>query len=235
MSSSGRPAAVHPDLAVHDTLGLATQAELDALGPGGPSRPYLDTLALHATYGDDFETAALAAKWTRRNIVAGNETHQSGGGSYMAVTPATTPADMQYHQPAPAGDFSVILAFSEFYGSALATMFGPMIIDASGNGVAVCFYSTGPTAHFMNLAAYVYTSTGPVIAQDDVTRRAGVPCWCKLRKSGTNYYGSVSHDGFNWFPESSAQAWAGTVNRIGFGRFFGTFLTPFAVDRFNVI
>lgn len=197
------------------------------------STDFLDQATLHATYGDDFDGASLNARWTRRNIVAGDEAYQEGGGSYMRVNLSGGSADKLYLQTAPAGDFSLVLSFTDFTGVGIATMTGLVIVSTTGAGVGFSNYND-TNSYTWNLSAYAYSSTGTNINFERAP--TGRKQWFKLRKSGTNYYGSISHDGANWSYETAALSNAFTVDRIGFGRILTAATSQvIAVDRFNVI
>lgn len=205
-------------------------------GGGGGGRPPLDGGTLHATYGDDFTGASLDAKWTRHNLTSGDETYDTTDNGWLVTTvPASGSADRQYHQAAPAGDFTIIMSQTIHSTSGGAgTMVGPMIIDSSGNGIGFTPYNDN-NAYFWNLSSYAYSSTGPSQLWGYWDHMTGMKHWIRIRKSGTTYYASVSRDGHRWSPEIST-TWGGTVDRIGFGRMFNSGVGfVMNVDRFNVV
>lgn len=202
-------------------------------GGGGGSRPPFDSDTLHATYGDDFTGTSLDAKWTRRNLTAGDETYQTTDNGWLHVTiPSGGAWDRQYHQACPAGDFTVEMS-CVLYAENNSLMFGPMVIDSSGAGVAFSPYND-LSMYMWNLASYQYSSTGASMPWGYWHHTAGERHWMRLRKVGTSYYGSVSRDGHIWSREASA-TWGGTPNRIGFGRMFNDKLIEAHIDRFNVL
>lgn len=212
------------------------QLTIDASGGGGggSGRPPLDLATLHGTYGDDFDGASLNARWTRLNLTSGDETYTTTDDGWLnVVIPGSGAVDRQYHQAAPAGDFSIIMSMV-LWGDNNSMMFGPMVIDSSGTGIAFTPYNDN-NAYIWNLSSYAYSSTGASMLWGGWQHMVGEKHWVRLRKSGTTYYGSASRDGHIWSKEVSG-TWAGTVNRIGFGRMFnnGTRIEAH-IDRFNVV
>lgn len=205
-------------------------------GGGGGGRPPLDSTTLHATYGDDFTAGTLDAKWTRRNLTSSDDSiDTSDYGCLITNIPNGSPAGRGYLQMAPAGDFSIILSLVIWgTNNSANSMFGPMVIDSSGNGIGFSPYDD-EKAYIWNLSSYEYGSTGASMWWTAKDHFAGQPHWLRIRKSGTTYYASASRDGRRWSPEISG-TWGGTVDRIGFGKFYnaGVLMTTM-VDRFNVV
>lgn len=210
-------------------------------GGGGSTRPYLDQTTLHSTYGDDFTAGSLDAKWTRRNLTT--ETFQTADDGWLQVSlGGSGSVDKQYHQTAPSGDFEVTLSMTQF-SSGIENMFGPMIIDSSGNGVGVSTYQN--LAVLWNLSAYTYSSYGNQQYFNGSTASTslgtgGLHHWLRIKKVGTTYTGYFSLDGRQWSNAlaGSSVTWSGTVNRIGFGRWYypaSMTVLDCRVDRFNVL
>lgn len=204
----------------------------------GNSYVRLPTLSLitSGTYGDTFDQASLDAKWTRVGFTSGDETYQTGdGGSQMTV--AGRAAGNYYYQSAPSGDFDLV--WGGHITSSAALMFGPMIMDTSGFGVAAGFYNSspnGPIVGTITSAAYDSSSfasgtTPPTgsTAFDGVTKT-----WTRLRKVGTTYSVAVSSDGETWNTASSTITRSFTVARIGWGPWFGSGMASCKADVFDV-
>lgn len=198
-------------------------------------RPYLDSgIPLIATYGDDFNGSSLNARWTRHNILAGAETYQAGGGSWLQVALTNSAADKQYHQTAPAGDFEIVMSFMQYYANN-ATMMGPCVIDSSGNGVAAFFYSNANLFYVGILSAYAYSSFNNTIAIATQAYYETAKVWIGLRKVGSNYSARFSYNGYIWSDYTANQAKTMTVDRIGFGRYLTAAAQTLAIDKFNLI
>lgn len=217
------PAGTDGDVLTADSgasSGLSYQTPATGGGGGGGFVWPLDDNTLHATYGDDFDGASLAAKWTRHNVTSGAETYQAGGdGSWLDVAVPATTYDQSYFQPAPAGDFEV--QFKQELYSAATHMYGVMIIDSTGAGVGVCPYDNGNVVFMANLSAYQYsTSQGSDNLYGFEYIRGGV-MWLAIKKVGTVYTFRFSRNGQVWTPYATGVTNAFTVNRIGFGRYYG--------------
>jgi hypothetical protein len=199
--------------------------------PAAAALPKLPTdSTLNATYGDHFTGSSLdTAKWTRYNISSGAETSYTDA-TVLEVALADTTAARQYHQPAPSGDFSVVLRQSLNGGG---SMIGPMIIDSSGNGIAASQYGDG-AGYMWYVTAYAYGGTGAILSTT-VAVYNGQWNWVEINKSGTDYKWRISGNGFTWSSWSTTYSWAGTVDRVGFGRIYGTTAETWRVDSFNIV
>lgn len=198
--------------------------------------PALSTL-VSATYGDTFEATSLDAKWTRVGYLAADETYRSRDGSMMTVVARA--AGNYYYQAAPAGDFEVIYAGHAAISG--TSMFGVMVMDATGKGVGGGYYNSSPNGPLMgNLVAGAYTSgflnaatTGSVsgtVAFDNVTK-----FWIRLKKTGTGYQLATSTTGETWNPLSGTFTPAAFAPaRIAFGVWQGSAITSFSIDVFDV-
>jgi hypothetical protein len=226
----------------------------NAWNEGHVGSPYpLDRYAIDATYGDDFTGASLSGPWTRRNFTSGAETYQLGpDGTYMRIAFSGRTTGDGYFRSAPGGDWTFATAFvPRFYDAAAPKLWGIAVIDTNGTGVWLSYGNNSPAAFdLLQLTTYTtyggnYVEAGYNGSSPNVSYMAtDVPTlqrkmWLQLRKSGTNYYGSFSLDGELWGVESSALAWAGTVDRIGliYGPLSGGTLTNGYVDMdwFNKI
>ena len=194
---------------------------------------HLDTYPLDATYGDDFTGSSLSGSWTRRNYTSGAETYQVGKTqSWIRIAQAGRANGDGYFRTAPSGDWTFAMAFTIRYMNAnIMSNWGLTVVDSSGNGVATIIYGGGPNAVLCarmstySTYASLYTQVGATGAQPNVSVfwDNGVfkerKVWFSLRKSGTDYFCAYSLNGESWSDESSAQAWAGTVDRIGMMNF----------------
>lgn len=200
-----------------------------------PSPYYLDPAALHATYGDHFTSSSLAAKWTRVGYVSGDEIRQDGGGSWLTINNPRAPTNY-YWQTAPAGDFTVVMGLSVAIAGGGNSMFGPMIMDNSANGVGAFCYPSTEGYYCAQFVAGTYSATGQqtIASPGFASATAGRKIWMKLRKSGTSYFVSVSLNGFTWRKETPAfTSFTTTPTRIGFGGWFGT-MSHVSIDFFDV-
>jgi hypothetical protein len=205
-----------------DTITIA------ASGGSGTSPWYLSRKTLHATKGDDFSGTSLNARWTRRNIVTGDETWQAGE-SGLYVT-GLDDGDL-YLQTAPAGDFSLEVDMSQ-WSTATTHLCGPVIISSTGAGIGVGIRN-GNGVFLVNLAAYVFSSYGNSLAGFSSLNTSR--CWLRLNKSGNNYTVQYSLNGQVWSPPSTATTNAFTVDRIGVGCVFSDTSGEALFSRFNVV
>lgn len=167
-------------------------------------------------------------------MVSGDETFDSADGGWLRVD-LSGASGRGYLQTAPAGDFEIQMSGVCFVTEDNAdSMIGPWIVDTSGDGIG--FAPFNDHAYVWNLTAYNFGSYGPGIWVSARRGSDGQKWWWALRKTGTNYDARVSRDGKNWSPWTATQAWAGTVDRIGFGAFYGTRTgRVLSIDRFNVV
>lgn len=203
-------------------------------GGAGSGIAFLDQTTLHATYGDDFEGANLDAKWTRRNIVAGDELYQQGGGSLLEVNMRTgATVDRYYFQPIPAGDFSIDFSFALW--STGAVFVGPAIVDSAGNGVQAIIYNSPNAVLIVGLTAYQYNGGNASFFYAGGSRfNWQDPLWIRLRKAGSTCYARMSANGKVWMPEGVSYPAPASPDRIGFGKSLGTD-SMLWVERFNVL
>lgn len=199
-------------------------------GGGGASVP-LDPASLNATYGDHFTGASLAGKWSRIGYVAGDEQYATGGGTWLEVDTPRGAANYWY-QTAPAGNFTIVVKMLMVKGGAV--MFGPLILDNSGNGVAAIPYNAPDAMLVGSVAAGSYGSA----SQNDGgtihnTVASGQPVWLRLNKTGTAYKAAASTNGLMWRKWTPTLTSAITPTRIGFGGILGT-AAQVAVDWFDV-
>jgi hypothetical protein len=191
--------------------------------PAGGGNP-LDGIALDGTIGDHFTEAALNARWTRRGFVGGAEQYQLGAkGTFMRAALAGRGNGDGWLQPATAdGTYACkFIARNGPVGFSLA------LVDAAGSGVALQYYNASPNSfNLETLTTYstyggTYVEAGYNGAAPNVNlvtpdpTVAGRPIWLAVRKAGGSCFASYSLDGEIWSPESSALAWAGTMNRVG--------------------
>lgn len=191
--------------------------------------PTSATLALdvieHATLSDNFDGTTLDAKWSLVGYVAGDIT-VSGG----AVSMVSKGQNHYLWQPAPAGDFSVVM--SRTFTQPNGTMFGPLILNDAGTGVGATPYDN-PNAHIITaVSSGGYGSSFKQTAETSDDTRSGTRTWIRLRKAAGVYYVSSSVDGNAWRPEVSLTPTAFTPTRIGFGVYAGT--TIGGADLFDV-
>jgi hypothetical protein len=215
-------------------------------GGGGDSPFYLDTIALHGTYGDEFDAADLDAKWTRLNVDAdidGGEngwfetpvagTVPSGGRGYYQ-TPGTMPT---YTEIIWAGaSFSA----SSGGGSDLHGV-GPFMATSGGAGMAACVSANGSTyfdLKAMTSGAWTVVPSALIVPVD--LAGGGVRHWIRLIRAvidgTTAFFGQLSIDGSTWTPQLSIVDTT-AVTRIGFGhvRTGDANQRILKTNRFNVI
>lgn len=193
--------------------------------PAGGSGGFpLDSYTIDATYGMHFTGASLPAALTRRNFTSGAETYQVGkDATYLRVSQASRTNGDLYLQTAPAGDWTIALAFVGRNFNGVLPNWGLWVVDSSGNGVCCQFYHTPYQFNLLGVNTYTtYNSTSSRYGGSQALGNDWIPMgqakrWYSLRKSGTNYYGAFSFDGEAWGPETSALSWAGTVDRFGMG------------------
>jgi hypothetical protein len=165
--------------------------------------------------------------------VSGDETFHDG--TWLTVNLNSGNVQQQYHQAAPSGDFTIVWSGSTWTNTA-NIMIGPMIIDSAGAGVCFSLYDSPVAAYMWVMSGYVHSVSGTSITSHFNKQYGGERIWYALNKTGTNYKGRYSYDGCNWSPWTADQAWAGTVDRIGFGRIYGSPSTNIMnIDRFNVV
>lgn len=200
-------------------------------GGGGAASPYpLDPTSLNPTYGDHF-TGPPDARWNRVGYVAADEQYAMGGGTWLQVDTPRGAANY-YYQAAPAGDFTVVM--KAILVKPITVMWGPLILDSSGNGVGAITYDNPDSVLVIPVSAGSYGGTyqnraGPIHAAASV----GLPIWYRLNKTGTAYKASASTNGVIWRAWTPTITFATTPTRIGFGGTIGT-SNQFAVDFFDV-
>jgi hypothetical protein len=124
-----------------------------------------------------------------------------------------------YLTPCPSGDFEVV-ALASRSATIGGRMIGPMILDASGNGVQASWYDAPASYLTLKVSAWGY---GSAFQQGPTTSMPSSTTALRLRKSGTNYYTSYSTDyGATWSSETPALAHATfTPTQMGFGSILG--------------
>jgi hypothetical protein len=204
----------------------------DLEAAAAPSPYFLDPATLHATYGDHFTSSSLDAKWTRVGYVSGDEQHQMGGGTWMQVDVAKG-AGNYWWQTAPSGDYTIVMAYSVI--SVASMMFGPMMIDNSGNGVMSAPYSTSDGSYTLGITAVAYNSTAQAFNVPTYNPYAsGIKVWAKLQKTASGYHSSFSLNGQVWRKTPGLyNTYGGTPTKIGFGSIYGT-PNSVAIDFFDV-
>jgi hypothetical protein len=190
--------------------------------------------ALHPVYGDHCTGSGLATKWNRNGYVLADEQYQKGGGSWLQVDAARA-ANNYYWQTAPAsGDYALVMGLV-IQGGGANIMFGPLILDSSGNGVQSAIYLSADGYYTLGCSAGAYNSTNTTVAANGLyvasTNRQRL--WLRLKKVGTSYKSTYSLDGATWAPETGGLTFATTPTRIGFGSILGT-PKAFAIDFFDV-
>lgn len=203
-------------------------------GGGGSAAFYLDTYSLprDATYGDDFDGASLDARWTRKNIVSGQEHYQDGDGSWMRVDMAgTSTAAQQYQQTLPGGDWDFVCSMTFYVQGASATMYGLVAYDNSGNGLGPVAYVGDHNTYLGLIASYTYSSNGGGIVISVMPNAKKL--WYRLKKVSTTYTAYISLDGMTW-SRGPTRTDATTFTKIAFGRIYGgTTDEEFVVDMFD--
>lgn len=180
---------------------------------------YLQDDQMHVTYSDDFIGGPDLSKWTRRTVVAGDETNDVWNDE-AGVFWTNANAGWWYTMPCPAGDFYWHGAVALESASATSQL-GVGIMDAAGAGRAAVLRNGVGVAN-VSLTAYAYSGYNADYAETAVRHRLEI--WAvSIRKSGTNY--SVAGRrclpdvaGFNRLPVfATANVWAGAPNRLAIG------------------
>jgi hypothetical protein len=200
----------------------AALQELGAGAGGGGGALYpLDGYSLDGTYGDHFDSASLAAIWTRRNFTSGAEQRQYGpAATHIRINTNGRAAGDGYFQTAPGGDWTFAMKHTQQSHAGGAQQLAPCVVDSSGNGVVIAMYTSPDALLAEALTTYGYGGSftqlqGWNASYLNIPMRIWLPTWTYIRKSGTNYYGAVSFDGETWSDETPAKSWAGTVDRVG--------------------
>jgi len=209
----------------------------------------LDNYAIDGTYGDDFTGTSLAGIWTRRTFASTDETWQVGPEqTWLRLATASRGAGTGYFQTAPGGDWTFAMKFI-LHGAEAG--WGLAVVDTNGTGLQFSGVYSAHTPYaplLLQLTTYstyggAYVEPGIPGSSPNVNIYVAYPIeqtqWMYLRKSGTSYFGSISHDGEVWGKESASITWSGTVDRVGMifgplGNAGGTSLTV-DVDWFNRI
>lgn len=203
----------------------------------------LDAYTVDATYGDDFNESSLNARWTRRNFTSGAETYQQGkNATYMRIAQTSRAAGDGYFQTAPGGDWTIAMAYVPYYWPASRLSWSICVIDSSGTGVGMTFYDSPHAGMVAGITTYSTYSGSfqqePSYGGSAMSLTFAGKVWKRLRKSSTNYYGSISFNGETWGPETPAFSSSITVDRIGMivHPLPGTQTTAYVdVDWFNKI
>lgn len=187
----------------------------------------LDPVTVDGTYGDEFDGASLNGRWTRHNQTSGMETYQSGGlASALRVAHGATNAAEYIYQTAPNGTNETWnTSVSWYQETATGQMFGLLMVDTSGNGVAVLRYDNANGLYLANVASHTYSSALAFNSGLQVSTayyQGGGRLWLRLRKASGVYYATYSIDGQDWAREVSGTPSAFTPARVGIGRFLGT-------------
>lgn len=199
----------------------------------GPS--YALDVALSPTYGDHFTGPDLnTAKWTRVGYVDADDTVVSS----ELVVAGGQPNKFYWQPPPVSGDFTLTMRcrHTHLIGDN-SGMFGMMLLDASNNGVGVTGYGgpDGCLVASISAGAYGGQYVSNNVAGSSVAVRSGNPTWYRLRKSGNNFYGSLSFDGNTWQTETPALVRNGfTWAKAAFGAFYSTGGSTFEVDWFDI-
>lgn len=159
---------------------------------------------------DTFPDSPLNAAWTRRNIVTGDETWLVPG-----LTTAGMAAGDMYLRDAPAATaWTVEVKLSK--SSNGSVMLGPVILDASGNGVGATFYNSPVGFLRTTITAYGYGSS---FTNVNSSANLNTTTRMRIRRAGTNYFLSYStDDGATWTTEpATGFSSAITVAKVGFG------------------
>jgi hypothetical protein len=219
---------------VDDSTGAAVWPELTGSGSAPAVLP-LDAPALDSTYGDDFDGASLNGRWSRHNVTSAEETYQDGNGSCLGLDLVSVAEDCEYYQTPgtmPTNCEVIVKVLSSMQPD--FGMFGPIIVDSSGNGVGATAFNDA--LWVWNISGWVQSGSGASGASAFFALAlTGFPYWLKLRKAGTDYYASISWNGYRWSDETSAYSSAGARDHIGFGRFYRSSNIQVLVDRFNVL
>lgn len=183
----------------------------------------LDRASLHATYGDEFDGASLNGRWTRHVQGSGEEAYQQGPrASTLRVTYDTAAAARYIYQTAPGGTNETWETSLTIWDvTSTGQMYGPLMVDSSGNGVGAFMYPNGYGLHLAVIASHAYSSTLSTRSIPTISYNSERH-WLRLRKASGVFYGSYSLDGEIYSPELSGTPPAFTPARIGIGRFLGT-------------
>jgi hypothetical protein len=193
-------------------------------GGAGPLLYPLDRPSFDGTYGDDFDEASLNARWSRHVQTSGEESYQIGGvASSLRVAYSTAAAARYIYQTAPNGTNETWeCSISQWQVTGTNQMFGLLMVDSSGNGVAALVYDNSPGIYIANVASHGYSSVGASAVYNPVAWQAGQRLWLRLRKATGAYSASFSLNGETYSPEVTFTPSAFTPTRVGVGRILGT-------------
>lgn len=191
---------------------------------GGLALYPLDSVSLDGTFGDDFDEASLNARWSRHNQTSGEETYQLGPrASTLRVIYSTATASRYIYQAAPNNTNETWdCSFSIYQNTTTNQMFGLLMVDSSGNGVAACMYDNASGLFLMNIASHAFSSQLSTTAYALGTHRYGQRVWIRLGKASGVYTASFSVDGEAYSPTVTGTPTSFTPARVGVGRFNGT-------------
>lgn len=240
--------------AQHHTLGkLINQAKpgtdksssgtsgLTTVAPDG--KPTVNTLpAVPNAKDDEFNDGTgfsgpvngLSGKWSLHNLADSPNPlildDTKGPGCLLFNIATNKPQEQAIYESAPSGDFRVTCR-AMFGGEGDRQMWGPMILDSSGNGLGIAMEDSNlsgdantylrQVGSWAQVPASTYGTLGTGLNTNWI---AGVPTYFSLRKSGTTYYAAI------WFAdrlmpsivtEISVSLPSLTPAYIGFGRFYG--------------
>lgn len=121
----------------------------------------------------------------------------------------------------PPGDWEMMVVYWGAFEQNSTTgmyrgMFGPFVVDASGNGRGFSYYYTGGS-YIWRIANWAYSTTGPNVAAYPAAE--GMPSAMLLRKVGSDYYGRTYANG-SFSAYTAADNWTTTPAYIGFGRIY---------------
>lgn len=192
---------------------------------GGINRYFpLDRATLDGTYGDEFDGASLNGRWSRHVQTSGEETYQVGGiASALRVAYSTGAASRYIYQTAPNGTnetWECCVAVRQTATS--GEMFCLLMVDSSGNGVAVMAYNNARILLLANVTSHAYASSGAELAYPALWYESGQRMYLRLRKASGVYSGTLSVNGETYLPEVSFTPSAFTPARVGVGRILGT-------------
>lgn len=208
-------------------------------GPGGGSVFPLDDVTLDGTYGDDYLTAPLDAKWTRLSRAVGSETFETP--SWMSVLPYSNVNYGDLQAFTTADEFEIRMAAS-FFSNNTDEGFGPAVLDSANTGLWLGHRASSRLGLFTVTTGTTGTEPVSNLGYAGTTYLGqGRKAWYSIVKKVCNgvdiYWFRVSFDGATWtrllagydptdFTPAKIGWMVGVQNSAGLERYIG-------IDWFN--
>ena len=207
-----------------------------------PSSPNAKDDEFNDASGHSGPVNGLDAQWSKHNLATSSWLVLDASKAPDALLfdlPTGQAADQSIYQAVPAGDFQVTCRV-QFGGASDRQMWGPLIVDSSGNGVALLVDDPAGdgTTYLRTVGSWAQSGALTGLSGGFNNQWAvGVPWYFSLRKASGAYYAAVSA-GDKIFGASlrevSGTPTAFTAAYVGFGRCFGTGTSRVALDYFRI-